>query len=185
MPTRRRRRLAQPVNAALAIEWLRHVDRCGCVVRARNLASRALRDLCGILDPRTGGFVYVGQSGSFAMRIASHLSGEAGAAAPSLPSDPGLIGDAVEAGTFLGSGCSTSRDTKEQSLRVGSPVGRMAGFGRPQPPNRPVTGVVRRPPTSSTPSRDSGAQIAADRNARQRRHHARLRPGSGWRRFRG
>lgn len=63
-----RRRHTEP---STAIERLRHVDNAS-QWRADELAA-GLYVTYGILDPRTGGFVYVGQSGSFAKRIAAHL----------------------------------------------------------------------------------------------------------------
>jgi len=65
------RRTAQPAATASAIEWLRHVDD-GSLWCVEDLAA-GLYVTYAILDPRTDEFVYVGQSGSFARRIADHL----------------------------------------------------------------------------------------------------------------
>lgn len=66
-----RRRIGRATATASATAWFRRVD---------NGSSRRLEELAAgpfvtydILDLRTGRFVYVGQSGSFAQRIASHL----------------------------------------------------------------------------------------------------------------
>ena len=109
-----RRNLAQPVSAALAIAWLRHVDHADAW-RAEELAHGPYVTY-GILDPQGGRFVYVGQSGSFAKRIASHLRARPERPPPRFRPIRAWIWDAVNAGNIPRFQVLDVCDTKEQSL---------------------------------------------------------------------
>jgi hypothetical protein len=123
-----RRRLAQPFNTAPVIEWLRHVDHVHAWC-AEELAARSYVTY-GILDPRTGGFVYVGQSGSFALRIACHLRARPERPHPRFRPIRAWIWDAVKAGRNPRFRILDVCDTKEQSLASEALwVGRLASDG--------------------------------------------------------
>ena len=123
-----RRRLAQPVNAALAIEWLRHVDHVDAWCTEE--LAHGSHVTYGILDPRTGGFVYVGQSGSFALRIASHLRARPERPHPRFRPIRAWIWDLVKAGNSPRFRVLDVCDTKEQSFASEALwVGRLASEG--------------------------------------------------------
>lgn len=123
-----RRRLAQPVNAAPAMEWLRHVHQLDAWC-AEALAAGSYVTY-GIVDPRTGGFVYVGQSGCFALRIASHLRARPERPHPRFRPIRAWIWDAVKAGNSPRFRVLDVCATKERSLASEALwVGRLASNG--------------------------------------------------------
>lgn len=106
-----RRRHTAP---SAAIEWLRHVDNAH-LWRVEKLAA-GLYVTYGILDPRTGGFVYVGQSGSFARRIAAHLKARTERPHHRFRPIRAWIWDAIAAGNTPSFRVLDVCETEEQSL---------------------------------------------------------------------
>ncbi|MGK9171555.1 hypothetical protein KXR53_35060 [Inquilinus limosus] len=82
---------------------------------ADELAAR-LYVTYGILDPRTGGFVYVGQSGSFAKRIAAHLKARTQQPCHRFRPIRAWIWDALVAGNTPSFRVLDVSETEEQSL---------------------------------------------------------------------
>jgi len=97
-----------------AIEWLRHVNNAS-LWRADELAA-GLYVTYGSFDPRTGGFVYVGQSGSFARRIAAHLKPRVARPHHRFRPIRAWIWDALAAGSTPGFRVLDVCETEEQSL---------------------------------------------------------------------
>lgn len=151
-----RRRLTQPTDTAPATAWLRHVDHMDAWC-AEALAHGSYVTY-GILDPRTGGFVYVGQSGSFAKRIASHLRARPERPHPRFRPIRAWIWDAVKAGASLRFRVLDVCDTKERSLASEALwVGRLASDGH-KLLNRVCRTSYARASDFREPSRHSGAR---------------------------